>query len=212
MKKYKMLVLAGIWICAVAAASQWDVLSLDAAGIERLLEASRKYAYLLFCLLFVMRLLFLIPSSAFIVAGAVLFSPVESVLLSSLCMLMTSTIVYTIGRQFTDTRLHRFIREKHPDLYEKLQTDKRYLFFTVLMPIAPTDAACFVAGAIHMKYRPFLTAIFAGAVPFTTLYTIFGRALSESPGAAVIIAAVILLIVIIEVQIRKKLREKELHL
>ncbi|WP_028402985.1 TVP38/TMEM64 family protein [Ectobacillus panaciterrae] len=213
MKKYLFIIAVVNWMIIIGAAYKFNFLVTSVSDLEQVIAASRENVYLLFCLLFILRLLLFIPSSVFIVVGSILFPFFENILISIVCMLVTSTIIYIAGRRFVNSPIHCFVSQKHPEVYKRIEENRqKYLFLFVLMPIASTDMACFIAASTRMGYIPFIITVFAAIVPFVSLYTFFGKTLITSPETALFITLTIIVFVLLGARMKKKETEKEKEL
>jgi uncharacterized membrane protein YdjX (TVP38/TMEM64 family) len=137
-----------------------------------------------YCVVSFLRALFLIPSTPFILAGAISFPqwPI-AVLFISLA-----------GIAFGGFMLHcfpsiggydRILETKYPDkiAFLKNKMQGRCAFWVVaawsFFPLVPTDVICYVAGLAKMPLRQMLAALMLGESFLTTLYVFAGAGLGD---------------------------------
>ncbi|MBO9130757.1 VTT domain-containing protein [Bacillus sp. 165] len=208
MKKLWPVILMLVWIMMFGFAYKLGFTNMSIEELQHLVKSVQSYAYIVFILLFTSRLLLFIPSSVFIVAGGIIFSPLESIPMAFCSMFLAETIIYIIARHFADSPVHRYISKKYPQVYLAMEKNQsKYLFLVVASPMAPTDAACFVAASMKMKYGKFIMTVLAGNIPIILLYTFFGKTLIHSPAWGIVMGA-ILIFLCIAVSINRKKRNK----
>ena len=139
-------------------------------------------ALLLYLLVSMLRGFTLMPSTPLIIAGTLLF---ESQLLvfciSIFGIIFSSSLIYFFS-DYLGFSQYFYKKERVIDRI-KIHLDSPYGILFVLLwsflPMTPTDAVCYVAGATKMQYKKFIAAVFAGESLICGIY-IFGiRGVSE---------------------------------
>ncbi|GLO60301.1 TVP38/TMEM64 family protein [Vibrio sp. MACH09] len=119
--------------------------------------------------------LFLIPSTPFVIVGALLFpDDLLSVLLISIISVMFSaTLLY----YFSDLLgFSQYLERKHPVSVKKwrsrLNSRKSILVTTgwAFFPLVPTDLICYVSGIVAMPFTHMFIGIFLGEVSIISIY------------------------------------------
>lgn len=211
MKFLVPIIVFSSWIILLLFAFKYGFFHLNINEIKQIVLHSTIDPILIFLGFFCLRILFFIPSTMIIIAGSILFQPFETILLSILGMLLTETIIYIVSRSILRDRIHQYMSKKYPFLYEEIVINrKKYLFITVATPLAPTDAACFLAATTNMPYISYVLIVFAANIPIATLYTFYGNFLLNAPWITVCISAVIIIIASIFFIIRRH-RKKDVN-
>ncbi len=133
------------------------------------------FIYFLVC---VVRGMFLLPSTPFILAGMVLFGHHEALVffLSIISILISAALIYHFSEYLG---LDTYFLRRYP---RKVARFKRYihtkhgfwfLVFWSFFPAVPTDLMCYVAGTVRMHFGRFMLAVFLGEVPLV-LISVYG--------------------------------------
>ncbi len=166
-------VILGIWIALVAAAIVLYFVfprQFSAKGIKEFLAEFNSVSLLVYSLICLTRGLFLIPSTPFVLAGAMLFpdSLVTVFIISIVGILGSGTFIY-FAAQFLDFGEKK--AKKISMINEKIQ---KHGFWIVLgwafFPIVPTDLICYVAGKTRIHFWKYLTALFIGEALLIAFY------------------------------------------
>ena len=144
-------------------------------------EAQALWVYLLIS---ISRGLFLIPSTPFVLAGAILF-PHQPYLVMSISLLGVvggATFIY----YFSDLlNFSERLEKKYPkqlQLWKKrLNSPKATLFVMAwsFFPFVPTDLICYVAGIVKMRYIYLISGVFLGELVLIYCYVHLGAGLIE---------------------------------
>ena len=148
------LLLAAMMLLLLLLFPEW--LSKD--SIANFLAGLGTTALLVYLLLSLSRALLMIPSTPFVLGGAIAFPdmPVMVWLISVSGVVVGAFLVYSFP---SFGSYDRFLQEKFPDkvvfLKEKMQGI--YAFWIIagwaFFPLVPTDAVCYVAGVVKMNYK-----------------------------------------------------------
>jgi uncharacterized membrane protein YdjX (TVP38/TMEM64 family) len=122
---------------------------------------------------------FLLPSTPFVLTGALLFPhhPVAVWIISMIGVWVASVLAYAFPEWLgLDTQLEG----KHAALYARLHAYmERYGLWTVALwamaPFTPTDLVCAAAGLVRMRFSKFFLGITLGEIPLVTAYVLTGQ-------------------------------------
>lgn len=131
-----------------------------------------------------LRALFLIPCTPFVLAGAVSFPqwPYLVFAISMAGIVVGGVLVYSFP---SFGGYNRLLEDKYPEqiafLKEKLHG--KHAFWIVsgwsVFPLVPTDAVCYVAGIVKMPLHKMLIALVIGEIPLVTAYVFLGAGIGE---------------------------------
>lgn len=170
------------WSTAVLALVIFYFVRPDLMTVEALSDFISSYEsemLLIYVILTLVRGLFLIPSTPFVLAGVVLFPehPVFMIIISMIGIMLTSAALY----YFSDILgFSNYLEKKHPSGVEKwkqrLNNPKSTLFVIgwSFFPFVPTDLICYVAGIVKMPFRYMFLGVFTGELILVTFYVYFG--------------------------------------
>jgi uncharacterized membrane protein YdjX (TVP38/TMEM64 family) len=130
------------------------------------------------------RAFFLIPSTPFIIAGAITFpeSPVVIWFISSIGVVVGAYLVYSLP---SFGGYDKFLDENYPTriAYLKEKMCGRYVFWIIMgwafFPFVPTDAVCYVAGIAKISYKKVIVPLLIGQLPLATAYIFLGTEIGE---------------------------------
>ena len=139
-------------------------------------------ALIIYTLITFIRGFFLIPSTPFVVGGALLFPDKLLLVLvvSMLGVLFSASLLYFFSNSLGfDERLEKKNPRKAKQWRALLQ--KRHATLFVLgwsfFPLVPTDLICYVAGAVKMPFRNLIFGVFVGELVLDVLYIFYGSSL-----------------------------------
>ncbi|MGQ4517610.1 TVP38/TMEM64 family protein [Dermabacteraceae bacterium CCM 9520] len=99
-----------------------------------------------------------LPAGIGLVAGPVLFGPVLGTLYNYLGICIGSVYVFHLARMYGTPLLKRMFSEKMFARYEKWANHPKAAFWfaiAILLPVAPDDYLCYLAGTTSMKARTY---------------------------------------------------------
>lgn len=118
----------------------------------------------------------LIPSTPFVLAGAIILpeQPFLALFISLLSIGISATMIY----YFSDyLNLGQRIEKVYPVHKIKQTLNKPIGVFAIFLwsffPVIPTDIVCYAAGAVKMNFIKFITAVVLGELLTCTLYIFF---------------------------------------
>lgn len=160
----------GLWLTVVSVSLSLFVLKPDWFTIQHIaitLQYFQSELLWVYLGIMILRGFTLLPSTPFVLASTLLMPLYPWLLLtiSLLGILMSSTLIY----YFSDHMgFGQIIERKYPNQIKTLHqalTKPSGVFFVFLwafFPLVPTDAVCYVAGMLRMRFASFITAIFLG--------------------------------------------------
>jgi uncharacterized membrane protein YdjX (TVP38/TMEM64 family) len=133
------------------------------------------FVYLLMSLL---RGLTLVPSTPLVLAGTILFptEPFYILAISITGIIFSSTMIYYFSEYLG---FGEYLECKQPQkiigIRRHLQKPTGFLFVFLwsFLPFLPTDAVCYVAGTLKMKFVKFIAAITFGELIICSIYIFF---------------------------------------
>ena len=173
-------VLLGIWIVLILTAIVLYFLfpkEFTAKGINDFIAQFNTIAIVIYLLICLIRGLFLIPSTPFVLAGALLFPDKLWLvfIISMLGILGSGTFIY-FAAQFLN-----FGEKKNRKINKITDKIRKHGFWIVLgwafFPIVPTDLICYVAGRTRINFWKYITALFIGESLLVALYLYFSTIL-----------------------------------
>ncbi|MDR3263937.1 MAG: VTT domain-containing protein [Clostridiales bacterium] len=116
-----------------------------------------------------------IPSNISTAAGALIFSPWDTIWYTFVGVMIGSLLAFIIGRLF-GVRVARWIvgQEMLDKYYNYVKgKDKVLLFLMFLLPMFPDDILCMISGLTNMKFRTFVLMMCISR-PIQIISTVFG--------------------------------------
>lgn len=176
-----------IWLILVAGALVWLLVNPDLINrdsISSFLEGLGAMALLVYVLLSLTRAILMIPSTPFVLAGAISFPdmPLLVWLISALGVVVGAFLVYSFP---SFGSYDEYLEGKYPEkialLKEKMQG--KFAFWIVagwaFFPLVPTDVVCYVAGMAKMTYKKMIVPLLIGQLPLATIYIFLGTEIGE---------------------------------
>lgn len=147
-------------------------------NIAAFLEQFKTSLLLIYLLVSILRGLTLIPSTPLVIAGTILFpaEPFWVLAISIIGIIFSSTMIY----YFSDyLGFGLYLENKQPQKISKLKHHLQkpggfiFVFLWSAFPFLPTDAVCYVAGILRMKYTKFIAAMTFGEAIICSVYIFF---------------------------------------
>ena len=146
-------------------------------------QSNSTAVFITYVVLSVIRSVFFLPSTIFVVMGVVLYpdEPFLVLTVSMLGILLGATWIYLAAGFLKVEALFSANTQKK---FQKAEIGmNKYGFWIVLFwsffPAVPTDLICYVAGYSKMSYLKFITALFVGELVLVSLYIWTGKSLIE---------------------------------
>ena len=154
-----------------------------ADNLTKYCSANKTFIFIFYISISLLRALFFLPSTIFVIMGVVLFPQSPSIVLfiSMLGIISGASFIY-FSANFLN--IEKIFRKRSIEKTNKInQLVEKYGLFIVFIwafiPIVPTDLICYVAGKYKMNYLKFISALFFGELILVALYIWTGKSLME---------------------------------
>jgi uncharacterized membrane protein YdjX (TVP38/TMEM64 family) len=185
MTRFRILILV-LWLVATLSALSFYLFypeRFTAEAIRAFLDGSQGWMLLLYLAISLGRGILLLPSTPFVLAGALLFPDLQwTVFWTSIAgVLAGGTYIYF----FTEfLGLDDFFQHKFARRFEQARAGMdRYGIWIVILwsffPVVPTDLISYTAGVTRMPYWKFALGLLIGEIPLVALYVFTGMALGD---------------------------------
>ncbi|MBX3283480.1 MAG: TVP38/TMEM64 family protein [Acidobacteria bacterium] len=152
-----------------------DPAAFSPENIAKVLRANVQSLWAVYIAISVLRGLTLLPSTPLVIAGTILF-PLEPLWVFSISLTgiaLSSTMIYFFSEAlgFDD-----FFEMRKPDLVHSLKKRMEspwglaFVAAWAFFPFAPTDAVCYVAGIVRLKYWKFILGVLLGEALLCGIY------------------------------------------
>ena len=176
-----------IWLALVAVLLPLLLLFpgwLNQESIANFLNSLGAIGLLVYLLLSLSRAFLMIPSTPFVLAGAIAFPEMPLVvwLISATGVVVGALLVYSFP---SFGSYDRFLEEKYPDkiLFLKEKMQGKYAFWVIagwaFFSLVPTDAVCYAAGLAKITYKKMIVPLLIGQLPLATVYIFLGTEFGE---------------------------------
>ena len=154
-----------------------------AASLVGFFQANSIAIFTTYLVLSLVRSVFFLPSTIFVLMGVVLY-PEEPFLVLTISMfgiLLGATWIYMAAGIL---KVEQLFSQKAQHKFKKAESGmNKYGFWIVLgwsfFPAVPTDLICYVAGYSKMNFFKFMLALFLGEIVLVSLYIWTGKSLIE---------------------------------
>jgi len=171
------------WITVLVVAAIVYVLNPWIFSVDNIVSfvGDNKYwaMFIYFLILSVLGIFVVIPSTPFAIAGVIIFSPVEALVLNLLGILTSTTIVYYFARYLG---IGEVFEEKYPGKIKKLKKALQHKEMPIIIswsffPAVPTDVITYVASGMRIPIYKCLTGVFIGEGLLNTIYILSAGAI-----------------------------------
>ena len=122
----------------------------------------------------------LLPSTPLVIAGTIAFpnDPGTVLVISIVGILVSSSLIYYFSDRLG---FSEYFEKRRPDQTQKIrrQLEKPlgsiFVFLWAFFPFVPTDAVCYIAGTVGMKFWKFILAIGLGELILCSFYVFSGH-------------------------------------
>lgn len=182
---------------------------LDFEKIERYASFNQGYLFIIFILLWIVRIIFFIPGATFMVLGGLLFTSITSFLLSLLGIALSETLIFILAKVLFKTEFKNLVNKKYPDIEKLIQKyNYKFLALGMICPIAPSDAICFLSATAGLKYTKYIITVVISNIPVIFTYSFVGIKFMDSKYGIIITLATIIITSILVIRIWNKLKRK----
>ena len=127
---------------------------------------------LFFMIIQIVQVIFpVIPGGASCLAGVLAFGPVEGFIYNYVGLCLGSMVSFYLSRRYGMPLIKKMFEQKSIEKYLKYVQSKRFetiFFLGILLPGAPDDLLCYIAGISGISFKKFLGIILL-CKPFTLL-------------------------------------------
>lgn len=205
MKRIRKFLIVGVWAALIYALFRLNLLDRDVDNLQQFFNGCGRYKALLFILVSSLRVVAFIPSAAFMILGGMLFSPFEGILLTLISVVLSETIVYITSKVLISSNMQNYLINKFSKIYELLlRNNSKILAIGILCPIAPSDAACFLASSTGLNYKRFILTVITSNIPMIILYGFLGDSVLSSASNTILITVIIVVISIYSIYLWNK--------
>ncbi|MEQ8201375.1 MAG: VTT domain-containing protein [Syntrophomonadaceae bacterium] len=170
-----------IAILALVSLHYRDQLTVD-FFVQTIEQHSSAAALALLILYLLKTFAFLVPIVLLYMAGGLMFSPVEALLLNSLGILMAAALPYFAGRYYGTAMVDRIYRHQprlQSVVYLQHQDPTLFAFVLRITGVIPVELASMFMGALATPFRPYLRGSLLGLFPNMLLYTLLGHTITD---------------------------------
>lgn len=118
----------------------------------------------------------IVPGGIGMVVATLLFGIWWGFIINYVSITIGSMIAFQIGRKYGVRIIHRYFNEKYLEKYERFlerqSTFDKVFTWAILLPIAPDDFLCYLAGTTNMSFKKFTTIILLAKPPTTFVYSL----------------------------------------
>ena len=181
-----------LWISREPVAALWQWFSDRDAVLTSIDQIGIWGPVVLFILFVLQVFLAFIPGQALMVASGFLYGFWGGFLLSWLSLVAGGELAFVLARCYGRSFAEKWISPKALAHWDRAAQGQGVSFFTIslVMPLMPNDAMCYVAGLGSISHRRFSTANFLGrgiACVFTSAAGAFGANIPWQVWAAMIV-------------------------
>jgi uncharacterized membrane protein YdjX (TVP38/TMEM64 family) len=167
-----------LWIAVIFAVSGFTFLNkdqFDSDAVVRILSTTGPYVLLTYSLVSVVRGMFLIPSTPFVIAGTVMFpeTPILILSITLVSIILTTIVLYYFPKYL---KYDQYFNQKYStklDKYIQPLKSKYSLLFCAgwaLIPFTPTDLVSYLAGVVKLPFWRVLVGILIGEIILCSIY------------------------------------------
>lgn len=186
----------------------WELIK-DKDALRDWIESYGVYAPIAFILIQILQVvIFYIPGEVTQIAGGYVFGTWDGLIYSTVGITIGSIMAFGIGRLFGRPFFEHIVSKEWLEKFDRVMHSKRYvllLFILFLVPGAPKDMLCYIAGLTNMSFALFVLVSTPARMPNLVLSTIFGATLADEDYVwSLIIVGLTLLLMLLGYLIKKK--------
>lgn len=149
-----------------------------------------------------------LPSTVTVIAGSLVYGPLQGGLLSTAGILLGSIFAFFLGRVFGKKLVVFMVGEKTCDKWTHFLSNAKYSFvIMMLLPIFPDDVLCLVAGLTNMSWT-FFTVTNLISRPIGVLSVSYVNALIPYHGWGLAVWAVIIVAIVVVIILAYKYQKQ----
>ncbi len=166
----------------------------DREAVAALLEGYGAWAPLVYvALVAIQTIIAFIPGQALAVAGAYVFGLSRSLLFTIPTAILSSQLAFYLARWYGRPVAYRLASRRTIDRWDRIAAGQgvMFYFFSLLLPVFPSDAMCYVAGLGTIAPQRFLLANALARTVATIFLTLFGDYVWRIPGPVLLLAVLV---------------------
>ncbi|MEZ4923188.1 MAG: VTT domain-containing protein [Crocinitomicaceae bacterium] len=171
-----------LWLAVIAILLSLFLFQPGSFTPENIAQFMKQYndqILIIYIFISLLRGLFLIPSTPFVLAGALLFpeQPWTVFTISIVGLIVGSTLVYYLSDALGFSKK---LEKKYPRKIERWHKRLNSPWAAGIVvawsffPLVPTDVICYVAGIVKMPYRILISGVIIGELVLIYLYVFYG--------------------------------------
>ncbi len=156
----------------------WQIgLFRDLETLRAFIDRAGIWAPLAFIVLHLLQIIVpFIPGGVVLTAGVLIFGPLEGFILNYIGIVLGSGISFALARHYGKDFVHRKINptvwQKYFRWLDNAKLFRRLFAVLILVPFAPDDALCMLAGISEMKAWEFAVIIMLLKIPVLLVYSL----------------------------------------
>ncbi|MBZ9626302.1 VTT domain-containing protein [Clostridium sp. FP2] len=183
------------WISIVFIFLKYQLYNDGVFKTTNFLNAYPKYSALLFLIIASLRIFTLVPCTVFIVIAAMLFSPLEAFILTTIANLLSESLLFLFTKLTFGMNYQNKIIDKYPKIYNMIKKNNvQILALGVSSPLVPSDAVCFFSVLSGISFNKYFLTVFIADTPVILLYTFLG--ISTDYSIYVFLATLVVIILV----------------
>ena len=157
------------------------------SNLDAVIESIRGYGYwgpaVLFLLFILQAFIAFIPGQALMIASGYIYGFLGGILITWTSLVLGGQIAFWLSRKFGRPFAEKWIAPATLDRWDKSAAGQGMAFYviTLVMPLIPNDAMCYVAGLGSMEPRRFLLANMLGRGIASILTVTVGAYVNQIP-------------------------------
>lgn len=157
------------------------------SNLNAVIESIRGYGYwgpaVLFLLFILQAFIAFIPGQALMIASGYIYGFIGGILITWTSLVLGGQIAFWLSRKFGRPFAEKWIAPATLDRWDKSAAGQGVAFYviTLVMPLIPNDAMCYVAGLGNMEPRRFLLANMLGRGIASILTVTVGAYVNQIP-------------------------------
>ena len=169
------------WLSIIFIFFKYQLYNDGVHKITKILNTYPKYSALLFLMIASLRIFTLVPCTVFIIIASMLFSPLETVILTTIANLLSEILLFFFTKLTFAMNYQNKIIDKHPKLYNVIEKNNvQILALGVSSPVVPSDVVCFFSVLTGISFNKYVLTVFLADTPVILLYTFLGISIKYS--------------------------------
>src|SRR5471030_2316918 len=144
MNKFSKSIIFLFWAAILFIFFKYELYNDGIGKITIFLNIYPQYSVLLFLIIASLRILTLIPCTAFIIISGILFSPLQAFVLTTIANLLSEILLFFFTKLIFGITYQNRIIDKYPKIYNVIKKNTvQILALGVSSPVVPSDIVCF---------------------------------------------------------------------